>query len=566
MRATRFSGAGETRLVIAQEDVTERHEAEAEAKMRAELLDLADAAVIQTDLDRRVLTWSEGAERMYGWSAEEAVGRTTVELLKPQDLPGEGRIEGLIARGSWQGELGLSRKDGTTVDSYFRMRVVHDEDGHAVSLVGVAVDVSAHNQARRDLEAVNAYLRAVTDSMGEAMFTLDQAGRTVYLNPAAERLLGWSNEEALGRSMHHLSHAPHPDGTPFPSEECPIAGARTSGQVVRVADDVFRRKDGTLIPVRYTASPFTTGDGAEGCVVLLTDISELKREEERIACDRNKLLWLRRVREALADHSFELYAQPIVSCATGQQVQRELLLRMNHPELDEPALPGSFLPVAEELGLITEIDRRVITQAAQIAAGGDPVELNVSTRSIADPTLVGHIEHALEAAGADPKLLVFEITETALLEDEAAARRFVERLHRLGCGIALDDFGTGYGTFTYLKQLPIDTVKIDMEFVRDLRENPASAKVVRAVLNVARDFGLTTVAEGVEDAETFELLKRLGVDCAQGYYFGRPAPLPASDGSRQAERAPGAAEHAERAQEPREAAGVARGRTGARHR
>jgi EAL domain-containing protein (putative c-di-GMP-specific phosphodiesterase class I) len=205
---------------------------------------------------------------------------------------------------------------------------------------------------------------------------------------------------------------------------------------------------------------------------------------------------------------------------------------MHHPDLDAPASPGSFLPVAEELGLITEIDRRVISRAAEIAAAGGPVELNLSTRSIADESLIGHIEHALAAAGVDPRLLVFEITETAVLEDEAAARRFLERLHRLGCGIALDDFGTGYGTFTYLKQLPIDTVKIDIEFVRDLSESAASAKVVNAVLNVARDFGLKTIAEGVEDEATFELLRRLGVDYAQGFHLGRPAPIAVAAGER----------------------------------
>ncbi len=529
LRATPFSGDGETRVVISQEDITERHEAEAQAKMRAELLDEADAAVIHTDLDTHVLAWSVGAERMYGFTSEQALGRKTSELLYPGEAPSFS-MEQLLRTGCWQGERQLHRKDASVIDAYFRMRVVRDEDGRPTGLVSVSVDVSEQNRARRDLQAANAYLRAVTDSMAEGMYTLDSEGRTVYLNPAAERMLGWSNEEAAGKSMHELSHSPRPDGSPFPAEECPVSAARTRGEVVRVEDDAFKRKDGSWFPVAYTAAPFSTADGVEGCAVVMADITERKREEERIACDRQKLLWLRRVREALADESFELYSQPIVSCATGEAVQRELLVRMHHPDLSEPALPGSFLPVAEELGLITEIDRRVITRAAEIAAAGGPVELNLSTRSIADGSLIGHIEHALAAAGADPRLLVFEITETALLADEAAARTFVERLHRLGCKIALDDFGTGYGTFTYLKQLPIDTVKIDMEFIRDLRESPASAKVVNAVLNVARDFGLKTIAEGVEDQETFELLGRLGVDCAQGFYLGRPAPIEPGEG------------------------------------
>ena len=120
---------------------------------------------------------------------------------------------------------------------------------------------------------------------------------------------------------------------------------------------------------------------------------------------------------------------------------------------------------------------------------------------------------------------MFEITETALIQDEVAARHFAERLHALGCKLALDDFGTGYGGFTYLKQLPLDYLKIDIEFVRDLATNPASSHVVQAVVALARGFSLQTVAEGVEDAETLELLRELGVDLAQGYHIAKPGPL-----------------------------------------
>ncbi len=121
--------------------------------------------------------------------------------------------------------------------------------------------------------------------------------------------------------------------------------------------------------------------------------------------------------------------------------------------------------------------------------------------------------------------MVFEITETALLQDEKRARHFVTQLHDMGCKVALDDFGTGYGGFTYLKQLPIDYLKIDIEFVRDLTSNPASRNVVEAIVKLARDFGIKTVAEGVEDKATLSLLRDLGVDQAQGFHISRPAPI-----------------------------------------
>jgi EAL domain-containing protein (putative c-di-GMP-specific phosphodiesterase class I) len=181
--------------------------------------------------------------------------------------------------------------------------------------------------------------------------------------------------------------------------------------------------------------------------------------------------------------------------------------------------------VAEEFGLITEIDRWVIDRSTEIAATGDAVQINVSARSVSDPSLVDYVRAAILRTGADPESIVFEITETTLMTDEGAARAFVARLHRLGCKIALDDFGIGYGGFSYLKQLPVDFLKIDIQFVSDLRTSPASRSVVQAIVSLAAGFGLKTVGEGVEDRETLELLRELGVDYGQGFHIGRPAPL-----------------------------------------
>jgi EAL domain-containing protein (putative c-di-GMP-specific phosphodiesterase class I) len=158
-----------------------------------------------------------------------------------------------------------------------------------------------------------------------------------------------------------------------------------------------------------------------------------------------------------------------------------------------------------------------------------PVELNVSGGSISDPALPTYIADRLAESGADPALLVFEITETALIEDSPAGRRFAECIHELGCKLALDGFGTGYGGFTYIKQIPVDYLKIDSEFVvQDLCQCTASVHVVKAVVNLARGFGLKTVAEGVEDADTLARVKTLGVDYAQGFHIARPGPLPAA--------------------------------------
>jgi EAL domain-containing protein (putative c-di-GMP-specific phosphodiesterase class I) len=183
------------------------------------------------------------------------------------------------------------------------------------------------------------------------------------------------------------------------------------------------------------------------------------------------------------------------------------------------------LGAAEKYGLITEIDQWVVKQAARLAAQGRHVGANLSAESIVTLDLVGLIDQAICEAEAEPANLVFEITETALMRDLSKGEAFARGIVDLGCAVALDDFGTGFGTFTHVKKLPIHFLKIDIEFVRDLVTSSANQHVVKAIINLAQGFGCQTVAEGVEDAETLALLEDYGVDFAQGFYLGRPAPL-----------------------------------------
>jgi PAS domain S-box-containing protein len=337
-------------------------------------------------------------------------------------------------------------------------------------------------------------------------------------------MLGWSADELIGRSMHALIHHRHEDGVVFDESECPILAVRTTGGVVRVSDDVFVRRDGTMLPVSYTSAPLA-GDGAiSGAVIVFSDATKRRAERAELEREVEALTWMGRIRDALDQDRFELFAQPIIDLPTGKTVQHELLIRMRDED-GGLVPPGMFLPVAEQYGLILDIDRWVIREAAGLAAQGHAIELNLSAESLGDPSLLAFVEREFAAVGTNPANVVFELTETGLLRDEEAARLFIEGVDRLGSKIALDDFGTGYGGFTYVKRLPVDYLKIDIEFVRDLPHNRASAHVVRAVVNLARDFGQRTVAEGVENAETQELLREMGVDFAQGYGIGRPAPL-----------------------------------------
>jgi diguanylate cyclase (GGDEF)-like protein/PAS domain S-box-containing protein len=237
------------------------------------------------------------------------------------------------------------------------------------------------------------------------------------------------------------------------------------------------------------------------------------------AADRE--MWIGRIRRALAEGEFVLHAQPIVELATGTVVQHELLLRMRDgPNRLIP--PSAFLPTAERCGLIAEIDQWVITAATRIAAQGAAVAVNLSAASAGDPRVVDLIERELRSQATEPANLMLEITETAVMQDMDRATRFAERLVALGCRFALDDFGTGFASFTYLKRLPVQYLKIDIDFVRDVAHSQRDMFVVRAIVALANDFGQQTIAEGVETQATADVLCDLGVTYAQGYLFGRP--------------------------------------------
>jgi EAL domain-containing protein (putative c-di-GMP-specific phosphodiesterase class I) len=235
-------------------------------------------------------------------------------------------------------------------------------------------------------------------------------------------------------------------------------------------------------------------------------------------------VWIGRIRQALEQHRFTLYAQPIVDLRTGRVVHHEVLIRMISPA-GHVIAPQYFLPVAEEFGLITDIDRWVIDQTARWAARGHRLEFNLSARSLADGDLLGFVQRTFEHHGAALGSVVCEITETAFLGDMAMAEAFVSGLRALGGRIALDDFGSGYGSFAFLKRLPLSYLKIDQEFVCDLTTEASSRHVVTAVVELAQGFSLQTIAEGAEDQVTLNLLTELGVDQAQGYVIARPAPI-----------------------------------------
>jgi PAS domain S-box-containing protein len=496
--------------------------AEREATEAVTLLQSIEAATpigfTLVDRDFKVVRINQMLADANGQSVEESIGRTVAELV-PDLWPHLESVYRRVLAGETVSNVDVSRPTAADphrlrhwLASYYPVRI----DGAIIGVGNVVVDIT-------DLKEAEEFRAVVMDNMAEGLYALDADGLVTYINPAAESMLGWTAGELGGKPMHATVHFQRADGRNLRPEECPLLQVFDHGRSIRILDEAFTRKDGSIFPVALSSAPLRSGPNVQGVVVVFRDITEEKKEHAAAQRELDALMWIGRIRDAIDENRLVLYSQPIVPLADGRPSE-ELLLRMIGRD-NEVILPGSFLPVAEKYGLIGEIDRWVITQATRRAATGRRViEANLSAASIGTTDLLPFIEQQIRETRADPANLVFEITETALMHDITAGEAFARGLAELGCGLALDDFGTGFGSFTYLKKLPITHLKIDIEFVRDLVTNPDNLHVVKAIVSLARAFGLQTIAEGVEDEQVLTMLRAEGVDFAQGFHLGRPAP------------------------------------------
>ncbi|MEA2264975.1 MAG: hypothetical protein QOE27_558 [Solirubrobacteraceae bacterium] len=377
------------------------------------------------------------------------------------------------------------------------------------SLTRVVVEQYLPNGSDRDL-------RSILDNIPDAVSVkgLDQCYRLV--NQAFERRFGLGAGAVDGLCDEAVLPAQMLIG-----ERADDARVLSTGEPVEREEVAWQDgEDRLFLRVKFGLRD-EAGDVCGICTVL-TDITDRRlREAER----RDRARWTDRIHEAVSQDRLVLHGQPIVDLANGEVTQAELLVRMIDRE-GSPVLiaPGEFLPPAERFDLIAPIDLWVVARGLQLARS-HRVEINLSGRTISAPEHAAEIERLVSVSGAPRRNIIFEITETAVVANLPAVRSFAERLRAVGCSFALDDFGVGFGSFTYLKHLPVDYLKIDIEFVRNLVRDDTDRHVVHAMVAVAHGFGIKTIAEGVEDHATLELLVSMGVDFAQGFLTGRPAPI-----------------------------------------
>jgi diguanylate cyclase (GGDEF)-like protein/PAS domain S-box-containing protein len=521
-----------------------------------------------------IVTWfNPAAEHTFGWAAADVVGRRLVDTLVPEHLrdPHLEAVARHLATGEYtilgrRIEVSALHRNGTMIP--IELSVIRTDIRGELGFTAFLRDITERQEFEQALQHVADH-DLLTDLVNRRRFTqalterlADRAGDE-HADPASLLVLDIDHFKHVNDLYGHLA-----------GDECLAEVAarlgdrlRDSDVLARIGGDEFAillphtaQHDATRLaqqlveavrdqpmlvaghPLRVTVSigvtelpqglPATLQDVMANADYALYEAKETGRDRVSAISERSEHYSSRtalseRIRKALGEDDFLLYAQPIVALPSREIAAYELLLRI--PTGDDVTSPSAFLEVAEQLDLIQAVDVAIVGRAIDLLMRHPDatwnLHVNVSGKSTSDARLQQLLADRLPGAGVPPERLVLEVTETAAIRNLSDARSFANRLRALGCRMSLDDFGTGFGSFSYLKHLPVDSVKIAGEFVRRIGDSDVDQAIVRAVLDVARVVGRTTIAEWVEDEETLQLLAGYGVDQVQGHHTGWPQPL-----------------------------------------
>ncbi|GGC60684.1 EAL domain-containing protein [Undibacterium terreum] len=589
-QAVRNADGIAVRMVGSLFDVTDRKLAEAKAFAEKELAEVTLAsiadAVITTDNLGRISYCNKIAEQMLGLSRQDMLMQPFDSVCKIFDEKNHEHVPDFLEQvlspetvSETTKDLYLLGVDGSNIPIDRSIAPIHSPDGNVIGIVIVLHDVSEvrRHAAQLSYQATHDELtgilnrrefeRRLSELLARESSNEDyQEHAVMYLDLDRFKIINDTSGHAAGdeliRQVSHMLRQRLRDGDMvgrIGGDEFGVVLAHCSQvDAGRLAESLRQ----SVSDIRFSWGSRTFAIGVSiGLVVLNPGMVSLKEvmkaadaacymakekgrnrihvfshDDEDLSVRHNEMEWVSRIKAALDQDRFCLYSQKIMSlhpdaAAEGEHV--EILLRM----LDENGKlipPMSFIPAAERFDLMPQIDRWVIRKsfAALAALSREPGAridtwaINLSGSSIGDDRLLDYVIEQQQESGIPFKLICFEITETAAIANLQKAVALIDRLHGLGCRFALDDFGVGMSSFNYLKHLPVDYVKIDGSFIKEIVNSATDRAMAESINQIAHVMGKQTIAEFVEDDAIIACLKNIGVDFVQGYGVGRPQPLP----------------------------------------
>jgi diguanylate cyclase (GGDEF)-like protein/PAS domain S-box-containing protein len=552
-------------------DVSERRRAEESNRQLAAIVEGSDDAIIGKDLDGIIRSWNPGAERLYGYTAAEMIGKH-ISILAPADRVEEmaallGRIRGGDSVQHF--DTIRLRRDGREVSVSLSVSPVRNGEGEVMGASVITRDMTERKRLETLLthQALHDYLTGLANRalfMDHLTQALARARR--HADGIAVMFMDLDRFKLINDSLGHqagdrllrdvgdrLRRVIRPNDTlaRFGGDEFTLLCEDISDEAQ--AEQVARRVVSLLSEpfildgreVFLTASiGIALADGEMDADTLLRSAdAAMYRAKERGKArfeffDKDarirpagSLETENALRRAMERDELVVFYQPEVDLATGSVMGVEALVRWNHPQRGI-VLPDEFIGVAEESGLIVPIGAWVLREACQQAAAwraSDPerrlmVSVNLSARQLEMDDLLDVVSSTLAETRTDPNSLCLEVTESVLMGEGESMLETVLGLKCLGVRLSIDDFGTGYSSLSHLKRFPIDYLKVDRSFVQGLGRDSGDSAIVSSVVNLAHALGLSTVAEGVETAQQLAELRAMGCDAAQGFHMARPKP------------------------------------------
>ena len=534
-------------------------------------------AMLVTDANKRILQVNQAFITITGYSAAEAWGQNP-SMLKSgrQDRAFYAAMwERIVLQGTWAGEIWNRRKSGEEYPQWITITAVLDASGRVTHYVGTFADHSAHyaadeliqSLAYQDLLTGLPNRLLLTDRLTQAMAACSRhqrIGAMLMLDLDDFKTLNDTHghfqgdlllvqvAERLRDNVREGDTVARLGGDEFAmileelSEDADAAAreAQAIGEKIRLAiSEVYQlgkhayHCTSSVGVTLFGGGAFETVDGPlrradmamyQAKAVGRNSLRFFDPQMQAEAASRTEML--ADLREALQGGQFLLHYQPQVASGRGL-VGAEALVRWQHPRRGLVS-PGEFIGLAEETGLILPLGLWVLeTACKQLACWSTQADMahltvavNVSARQFHQTEFVAQVLSVLAATGANPNQLKLELTESLLIADVEDVIGKMRDLKRLGVRLSLDDFGTGYSSLTYLKRLPLDQIKIDQSFVRELLTDPNDAAMAHTIVTLGHNLQMEVIAEGVESAEQHDVLSAMGCDVFQGYYFGRPGP------------------------------------------